>query len=168
MRRILLALAGWLALLAPPAALALTPVCYPTPAEAVSQRTDGATDTRSGYRAESRRYDPLLGRSWVVVVDCGHPERPAQTIAASDALPMQPEVVRSIVVTKPMVVKAGSLVRVVGNTASFHLETPAYAESSGAVGDRIRVRLVRLSAESGQGAVELTATVRGPGYLELE
>ncbi|SNS75432.1 Chaperone for flagella basal body P-ring formation [Granulicella rosea] len=167
MRRSLLALAACLALLAP-AASALTAVCYPTPADAARQQTDGVTDLKSGYRVESRRFDPLLNRYWVMVRDCEHPERPAQTIASNDFAPLPAEGARSLVATKPVVVRAGSLVRVVSNSASVHLETPAYAIGNGGIGDRIRVRLVRLSTDTGQTAVELTATVRGPDYLELE
>lgn len=168
MCRSLLALVGWLAWLVPAAAFAVTPVCYPTPAEAAHPTPAAVTATGSGYRAEQRRYDPLLGRYWVVVLDCEHPERPAQTVASSNGPAAVHDAARTLGSTRPAVVKAGSLVRVVSNSASFHLETPAYAESNGAIGDRIRVRLVRLSAEAGQPAVELTATVRGPDYLELE
>jgi hypothetical protein len=148
------------------------PVCYRSAQEAAEQ---AGTRGVEGFRMESLERDPFSGVNWAQIRSCGHPERPAVMVMASAgaSLRVAGHAARSVPVARPMVLHAGERVRLVEATENTRVEMSGIAQANGAAGDRIRVRLLPLSAADGGGGwpvVErfVTAVVRGDGLLDVE
>src|SRR6201995_3903293 len=77
----LLALAGIFTNLSAQAA------CYKTPHSAIdSLQTNAsvsAASESSGYRVTGIQFDPILGKRWVMISSCNHPEWPAVALQAA-------------------------------------------------------------------------------------
>jgi hypothetical protein len=130
-----------------------------------------------GFRLEDRRPDALRATSWAVVRSCDHPERPAVMVQVPDAAggrmgrlePASQGISTShAAALVELAVTAGSLVRVVRVEANLRFDTVGVAQVGGAIGDRIRVRLMRTADSAGEPEQFLTATIRGANLLELE
>jgi hypothetical protein len=126
-----------------------------------------------GFRLEELRRDRMLNKRWAIVRSCDHPERPAMTVAmglddASQPVATQAsEPLQAPSYTAP-VVRAGATVRLVGGNGNLHLEMTGVAQSNGALGQQIQVRLVSLTTNNEAAARILTGTVRSAGVLEWE
>ena len=157
--------------------------CYASIAEALAGRDASAAQgskrlERVGFRVESWQRDALLPRSWVTLRRCDHPEQPAVTVLAEDgrdaggarsftAEPAVPE--RTVAASRSVaIVLAGMVVRLERTETNLHFDTTGIAQSNGAVGERIRVRLVRPFDAAGEPPQYLTATIRSAELLEVE
>ena len=112
--------------------------------------------------------DEELARSWKLVVDCRHPEWPAKMVAVAEgAAPLvSVREVRATVVL-PALVRAGETVRVWRQDAMVRLETTGVAESSGALGKAVKVRLVRRDSSGQAMEQHVSGVVDGAGSVEM-
>jgi Chaperone for flagella basal body P-ring formation len=108
--------------------------------------------------------DPLLGKGWVLVRDCAHPEIPGQLVAVPRNLPgvVYPENVTVSVSDASIVqVRAGEQITLLKDSETLHLRLQAVAMERASRGQRIRVRLA-------VGKTMLVGVVVGPGEVALE
>lgn len=119
------------------------------------------------YRVVGTRWDPVLNQRWAVLSSCDHPEYPSISVSTS-----KPE--RKSVSSKAPtagasqfpVVRAGDLVQLWGQDQNLHIEIAGRAEQDGAVGSRIRVRLLRSGFDTGREQT-MSGVVRGRRNVEL-
>jgi len=119
------------------------------------------------YRVLVTRWDPVLNQRWAVLSNCDHPEYPAVSVSIS-----KPE--RNAIsskgpatgVSRFPVVRAGDLVQLWGQDQNLHIEIAGRAEQDGAIGSRIRVRLLRSGFDTGREQT-MSGVVRGPRNVEL-
>ena len=148
--------------------------CYVSP-EAAAIGVGAPSAANAGFRLTSRRWDPVIGRNWVTIESCEHPERPAMLLPSS--LPAGPAVGRLAPTTAAVrpVVLAGETVRIQYTEGNMRIEMGGVAQASGNPGDTIRVRLIHTLSGSGsqfadgEGVADRqrNAIVRGPHSLEL-
>lgn len=161
---ICLTLLPGISLMAFDAGCARTPQLAVRMAESVAPEEFPLQD--KGYRVRSMRYDPVLERQWAVVASCGHPERP------TFAMPVDSPVANSVGATSAMpharvsAVRAGDLVQAWQQEPNLRIEIAGRAEESGAVGNRVRIRILHSGFESGQPRTVI-GIVRGPGNVEI-
>jgi hypothetical protein len=148
--------------------------CYVSPEAAAIGAGDPAA-ANSGFRMTQRRWDPLIGRNWVTIESCQHPERPAMTLPSSIPAPLAERTAAAQPAALP-VVRAGETVRILYRQGNVRIEMGGVAQTSGNPGDTIRVRLTHTFSDSGSQFAEAqgfpdrqrTAIVRGPHSLELQ
>ena len=146
-------------------AWASEPVCFRSPGEAAAQNgVRGVT----GYRLESQRRDVLAGTVWAVVRSCGHPERPATLVLAGAAV-VRPAGLAAGVndASRSLALLAGTKVRVVVHDDVSRIEMNGVAQGSGALGERVVVRLVPANAEPGAPEQFATGVVCGASLVEV-
>jgi hypothetical protein len=126
----------------------------------------------TGFRLESTRRDVFSGTVWASVRSCQHPERPALLVLASAAGAGERAGLQDAAPSSSLIMLAGTSVRVFESSENVRLEMPGVVQASGRLGDRVRVRLVPVTAGgSGDGsATEQFATgiVRSRNVIELE
>ena len=150
--------------------------CYLTPDAAAAQQGPRST---GGFRLERMRRDLFSGATWASIRNCDHPEEPARLLLGpADAAIVSGQTTTQLAgsTTSPrtLLVLAGSSVKVFGGTDQFRIEVAAIALFSGAVGDRVRVRVCRgagsvlASSNPNESETEhyLTAVVRERDLLE--
>jgi hypothetical protein len=141
---------------------------------------------RDGYRRQGSFYDFTLGRTWVVLASCGHPEMPRLAVAAGqhpeqESAPATgsgeavlaspgaklgkgadppPPLRAAPPLSRPLVV-AGERVRLWRQDGVARLDLAGIALGSGAAGSRVRVRVLA------SGKV-FRGMVRAPGVVELD
>ncbi|NYF80154.1 hypothetical protein [Granulicella arctica] len=152
--------------------------CASTPVAAVLAARDGIVRTGlsgKGFAVQEVRWDPLLRQSWAVVRSCDHADWPLLVMRTN--LPASPRMVITDLSSTGRgdagmpIVRAGDLVRLWRIDEHAHLELMATAEENGAVGARVRVRLVAPKdgdAQWVQPVQYLAGVVRGPADVELE
>lgn len=144
--------------------------CARTPAQAVKMyqfpETASELALKDGYRITTVHRDPLLHQRWAMVTNCNHPERPALALLLSDSQLKFEEKGQQVQNPFP-VVHAGDLVQLWSQERDLRIEVAGRAEESGAIGSRVRVRVVRPGLDRGQEQVFL-GVVRGPGNVEIE
>ena len=119
------------------------------------------------------KHDAVRDLRWALVVDCEHPERPARWMpAGKDVAEMKTvaAVAAPVVAVQSvasLVVKAGDTVRVWSSGGVVRMETTGVAQENGAVGARIRVRMLRQGMESVGEERFVTGVVAGPGSVEM-
>lgn len=148
--------------------------CAKTPEAALLAVSQGASTQApfagQGYRVESVHHDLVLQRNWAVVRSCDHPEWPAFTLSTHLAAQHSAASLMAERASEELpVVRAGDLVRLWRTDGDAHIEMIATAEQSGAIGTRVRVRMVVPPSEEGQpdGVRYLAGVVRGPESVEL-
>jgi len=154
-------------------ARASEPSCYRSAAEAAAQVGVRGVE---GYRLEAVRRDVFAGTVWAIVKSCGHPERPGVMVLTSLGTGMASGVGMTRPASQALVMLAGSRVRLVQTSENVQMEMSGVAQGSGAVGDRVRVRLVPVSLEGGAGEQASWATserfatgvVRSRDLVEVE
>ncbi len=137
--------------------------CFRTVREAATQA--GVRDGE-GFRLEGIRMDRVQGGQWARVLSCLHPERPAVLVKLLHELSVSTPgvaVAPAAGSVLPVVVTAGSLVRIVRLESMARLEMMGVAQGDGARGDKVRVRLGAAGEEHFAQAV-----VRDVGLVELE
>ena len=147
------------------------PSCFSTAAAAVTQ-----TGVRGvqGFRLVRVQHDAFSGLDWATVTDCGHPEHPAAMllVVAGTNVPKSLQSSRDSVVSA-LVMQAGMRVRLIVRDDLLRLEMTAVAQTSGAIGDRIRVRLLPVSVNLGEATSWsdserfATGTVRSRDEVEM-
>ncbi|ADW69383.1 hypothetical protein [Granulicella tundricola] len=143
--------------------------CFRSVAEAVSQTVGAPLVASGGYRLADVRRDALRNKSWAMVESCGHPEQPAIAVEVAGSV-LKGESAAGVAVG-PVVMRAGATVRLVRLEANVRLEMPAVAQMNGALGERVRVRVVRSVGDFGGAGSEeqvLVGVVRGSDVLEME
>ncbi len=140
------------------------PVCFRSPGEAAAQNgVRGVT----GYRLESERRDVLAGTVWAVVRSCEHPERPAALVLAGVSMRARGAAGGANDRGRSLALLAGAKVRVVLSDDVSRIEMNGLAQGSGAVGERVLVRLMPPNAEPGAREQFATGVVRGAGLVEV-
>ncbi len=139
--------------------------CFRTAKQAAVQlgEQDGG-----GFRLEFVRWDEVGGRGWASVRSCVHPEWPAAMLPADGTHRSDRPAVASVGQPSPamhMDVMGGSLVHVVLADAVVRMEMTGIAQSSGRVGDRIRVRIAG-PADAGEERV-LDSVIRSAQFVEV-
>jgi hypothetical protein len=139
------------------------PACYATEDAAAQQVGVRGVE---GYRLESLRRDVFSGAWWATVRSCQHPEQPARLVLAGRTGAAHGDVLNATSVSvaapaeRPMAVLAGRRVLAVEVGAMARLEMSAIAQSSGRVGDRIRLRLLAISDVGADSAGSWSAPER--------
>ena len=120
-----------------------------------------------GFRVEGVRRDVFSGLEWVRVVRCGRPEVPGVLVrgVARAAVESHPDHDDAVVRVGRPVLVAGDAVRVIWADGAARGELAGVAVVSGAVGDRVRVRLEGF-ARSEERLV--AGMVLAAGVVELE
>jgi hypothetical protein len=135
-------------------ARASEPSCYSSSAEAAAQVGVRGVE---GYRLETLRRDALAGTVWAIVKSCGHPERPGVMVLASVGSGIAGSFAAGMArsseatVAKALVMLAGTKVRLVQTSDNIRVEMGGVAQSSGAIGDVVRVRLMEVSLDGSPG-----------------
>jgi flagella basal body P-ring formation protein FlgA len=113
----------------------------------------------------------VLGKGWDLVEDCAHPERPARLVAAVSVVDASPVAVLRglpIAAIRPLLVRAGEVVRLWQQTATVRIELKGIAEQSAASGEHVVVRMTRQTEDAGLAVQRIDGTVRGAGDVEME
>ena len=168
-------LLGWWIAVFAAAGVCSAQVCARTPEAAV--RSAGAPSQAvsvpdsGGYRVASMRWDPVMRESWATVVSCAHPERPGISLRVDAAHPASHAVAalaqRDRASIAP-VVRAGEIVQLWRQEPLLRIEVAGVAEQSGAVGERIHVRLLQRNDGTSANEAELTGVVRGRAEVEMQ
>ncbi|WP_162538116.1 flagella basal body P-ring formation protein FlgA [Granulicella sp. WH15] len=138
--------------------------CFASVDEAARQEGMVVAQT-TGYRLQSRRWDPFLNRGWAMVASCEHPERPEVAVP----LAQSPNSLKGAIAdATPPAVRAGDIVHVRYYGPMVHLELSAVAQSSGYPGDTIRARVNQGGQGSGGTERYVSAVVVGPRTLEIQ
>ncbi|HEX3472917.1 MAG TPA: hypothetical protein VHT28_17190 [Silvibacterium sp.] len=107
-------------------------------------------------------FDATLKRSWAVMIDCRHPDWPAQAIEIRPAVSTSPAASAALA-TAPRpsipVIRSGSPVEL-WQDGKAHIQLSGIAMESAIVGQSIQVR-------AGLGSSLLRGIVRGPHSVEL-
>jgi hypothetical protein len=148
--------------------------CYNTPTTAIdagSLTSSSSLSESGGYRVERIQSDPVLRQTWAMVIRCDHPEWPAVALPLRDSsLPLrlrEHESAKNIPAS--VVIRAGEIVRLWRQETSLRIEVAGISEGNGALGDHIKVRLLRRNTVDGQSIEEqLSGIVRGPSDVEMK
>ncbi len=131
----------------------------------------GAGCSGDGRRVVATRWDAVLGKGWELVEDCAHPERPARLVAAVSVVEAGPAgIVRGLPVTviRPLLVRAGDVVRLWQQTNTVRIEMSGVAEQSAANGEHVAIRVTRPADDAGLTVQRIDGTVRGAGEVEMQ
>lgn len=144
--------------------------CARTPELAVSLARSVVAEqvplAASGYKVQSLHYDPVLNRQWAVIASCEHPGSPTFAVPLNSPVPNSSKAASAMHDARPAVVHAGELVQAWQQGTNLRLEVAGRAEESGAIGSRIRIRVLRAGSESGE-PLTVTGIVRGRGNVEI-
>jgi hypothetical protein len=126
----------------------------------VTGRTAGSDLSLASVVVDHYFFDPVLRNSWAVVVDCAHPERPAQMMPAHDPHEMAGADRNAFQAAqlRPWL-RAGSAVRA-WRAGAVRIELSATAIESAPVGSKVKVRIRA-------GGTILEGVVRGADSVEL-
>lgn len=137
--------------------LAVAPLARPS---ACPEAASGSI-TREGDGVMRYVEDAALGRTWALLKDRDHPERPGRLVPVARP-PRQdgdPEYISGAVTKpEPMLIRAGDPLTLVEETETLHLSLQGVALDGGTRGALVRVRLAR-------GGAVLPGTVLGPGRV---
>ena len=150
---------GWLALplLAAGSTAFAARECAATPEGAVLQalgeRTSGKAGT--GFRVRDMVFDPLLGRAFVQVENCEHPDRPLVSLPFVKARQQQEGTgLGTLLRTPPRKaepdVRSGTLVAVAMGDEHTHMTVRGHLLASAAIGSDVEVELVSLTDGASQ------------------
>ena len=129
--------------------------CYRSVSEAAVQK--GVLEG-NGFRLESIRRDAVQGTSWATLRSCRFPERPALTVPLRGVPGTGlPEATRVIAAANKPVLFAGRRVRMIRQEAEVRLEVDGVAQANGALGDRVKVRLLTSGEERFADGIVLSA-----------
>ena len=139
--------------------------CQPTVVAAVQAyaHMDGARVAGEGYRVAAVRRDPLRKRGWWMVERCDKPAEPMVAVAMSE----ETGALLGASERQAPVIHIGDAVSVWARYGQSQMEVHGWAEESGAVASRIRVRLPRWSDDSEGGPPRIVCVVTGAGRAEV-
>jgi hypothetical protein len=141
-------------------AWASEPGCYRTVEAAATQ--SGARGV-AGFRLDSRQRDVFSGAVWVTVKSCAHPEQPGVLVMVGTdatrvaALPRHE--------APALVVLSGAKVTLIERDEVVRIEMQGVTQSSGSVGDHVKVRLLALGNDGTERFVD--GIVRGSDVVEV-
>jgi hypothetical protein len=149
--------------------------CYSTPQIAadtiVTRSLFPQALKRDGYRVAKVQSDRVLGKRWVMIASCGHPEWPAFALPTNETeLSVTPQTATNSLAEGTQadpVVRAGEIVRLWRQGALLRIEAAGVSEENGGLGKAIRVRLLRRNTDD-QSVSELSGIVRGPSNVEIQ
>lgn len=148
--------------------------CARSPAAAVklfrAVSSNAASAEGVGYRVTEMHWDPLLRQNWARVANCEHPEWPEVSLRVEAMKKVSGHLIdRTGPEISPFVavIHAGDVVRLWRREDLLRIEVTGVAEESGGVGKKIRVRLLRRSADSQAKEEQFTGIVRGPSDVEM-
>lgn len=160
----------WPALLAGVPLMAFDAGCARTPQLAVTLARSVVAEqvplNGSGYKVQSLHYDPVLNRQWAVIASCEHPGSPTFAVPLNSPIPNSSGAASVLHDAAPAVVHAGEVIQAWQQGANLRIEVAGRAEESGAIGSRIRIRVLRTEPESGE-PLTVTGIVRGRGNVEI-
>lgn len=158
-------------------AATLETTCVRTPAMAlrvITNENAGGTilSSTEGYRITAIRRDRLLHQRWAMVASCGHPERPLIVMPLPEQKMGAALASRSNPADNPRsdpfpIVHSGDLVQLLAREKTLRMEIAGRAEQSGALGAKVRVRLLRSWFDIGREQT-FVGIVRGPGKIEIQ
>lgn len=143
--------------------------CRATPEEALKQSSTDHDGSIQGFRIANLRWDPFLQQQWAIVVSCAHPELPPLTLK----VPVQSSRYADVTRLSLPAVRNGDFVRAWSQGSFARIEMNGVADGNAALGDRIRIRVMRpLPSDGGLTATGSSETlfgiVRGPHNVEIE
>jgi hypothetical protein len=127
-----------------------------------------------GYRVIGTRWDAVLRMGLEYRQVCAHPEWPAQMVAmgsaASDRMAdtAAPRLNGPTIFVAPLMVTAGSPVRLWMQDDVVRIEMNGVVERSARKGERVMVQVTHQSDETGLTVERIAGVVRGPGEVEME
>jgi hypothetical protein len=151
--------------------------CYNTPRAAVdaleANSSVSSTSEKSGYRVTKIQSDRVLGQRWAMIASCGHPEwsafaLPANEVSSLKESPKGAERLSSDSAKTASAIHAGDVVQLWKQETLSRIEVAGVSEESGAVGEIIRVRLLRSAANDQSIPEQFSGVVRGPSNVEIQ
>jgi len=149
--------------------------CYDTPhmaAEAFVTSPSVAPALKDGYQVTRIESDSVLGRRWVTIASCSHPEWPVFALPAPGAgsVVAPPEAQHTLTdnVRKAPLVRAGDVVRMWRQERLLRIEFSGVSEENGGLGKTIRVRLLRRSTDDQSIPEQFSGIIRGPSDVEMQ
>ena len=160
------------AILSSSIAAALSPGsgCHSTPEEAIESSSMQPRGNLRSFRVSALRWDPLLQQQWAIVVSCTHPELPPLTLRVPGGGNRRAASMN----TALPVIRRGDAVRVWSQKPFVRIERNGIAEGDAALGEIVRIRIIKpLSNDvEGTGISNTTETlpgiVRGRHEVEIE
>jgi hypothetical protein len=140
---------------------------------AVQAQTQAACGA-DGYRVTGTRWDAVLRKGYEYRQDCAHPEWPARLVVLTSADGARiansgpATSVAAAISLGPLMVNAGSPVRLWLHSDVVRIEMNGVAERSARIGDHITVQVTHQSDENGLTEEHIAGIVRGPGEVEME
>jgi hypothetical protein len=140
----------------------------------VSRAQSQAVCGADGTRVSGKRWDAVLRRGFEYRQECAHPEWPARLVALHsaaggrivDSAPVK--VAEVAIVVAPLLVRAGSPVRLWMQDDMVRIEMSGVVERSAHKGEHVTVQVTHQSDETGFTVERIDGIVRGPGEVEME
>jgi len=132
-------------------AIAATPLrsgCWATRALALEPALARPTESLRGFRVTALRWDPLLQQQWAIVSSCERPELPSLTLPVPEKISRH----KGVTKTSLSIVHSGDVVRVWSQETFVRIEMTGVAEENAALGDRVRIHLLRPPTAVFEGA----------------
>lgn len=137
-----------------------------------SASLSAAQSDLSAYRVSSIQSDPVLGKRWAMLISCEHSEWPVIALPVDNTgtfqWPQCPGRVSSPDAPLKPTVHIGETIRAWKNENLLRIEVAGVAEEDGALGQKIRVRILRPAYSNASPPEHLSGTVRGPGNVEIQ
>lgn len=149
--------------------------CYKTPRRAVdsfqANLSIAAASETSGYRVTGIQSDPVLGKKWVLISSCNHPEWPAVALQSAENSSLKVPLAGKHLLIENMrqapVVRAGDIVRLWKQEDLLRIEVAGVSEESAGLGQTVRVRLLRGNTDDQSIPEHFSGVVRGPSNVEM-
>jgi Chaperone for flagella basal body P-ring formation len=148
--------------------------CFGTPQAAVDAVFSDYLSTPllngGGYRVTAIQLDPVLGKRWVSITNCGHPDWPFFVLPApgKQKVPIFQGQPREISQGQAeFVVRAGDGVRLWRQEGFVRIEVRGVSEENGKLGGTIRVRMLPDNTSEGRIPDDLNGVVRGRSDVEM-
>jgi hypothetical protein len=148
--------------------------CFGTPQAAVDAAFSGHLFTQTldggGYRVTTIQLDPVLGKRWASITNCGHPDWPFFVLPAPgkqkvSTFQRQPREISQS--QAAFVVRAGDGVRLWRQEGVVRIEVRGVSEENGRLGGTVRVRLLPDNINEGKISDYLNGVVRGRSDVEM-
>jgi hypothetical protein len=149
--------------------------CYDTPRNAVdslqANSSVSAASENRGYRVTGIQSDPVLGKIWVMISNCGHREWPAIALQAtgitSPKIPIEGKHLLIENVRQTPVIRAGDIVKLWRQDDLLRIEVAGVSEGNAGLGQIVLVRLLRANSDDQSIAEQFSGIVRGPSNVEI-
>jgi hypothetical protein len=166
----ILTLAAGLMAASTTAASSLHSECRATPEEAVDSSSSQKDVALQGFRVSALRWDPFLQQQWAVVISCAHPALPPLTLRVPGGSSRHVDTMKASL----PVIRRGDVIHAWSQEPFVRIERTGVAEGDAALGDRVRIRIIRsLSTDAAETGISnnnetLSGIVRGRHNVEIE